>query len=463
MTQLKYKYHRLLEFYRKELWEAQPVWYLQWVCSFLRQLILTSRRYIHERMAYRASALTYSTIFAIVPCLAIAFAIAKGFGLRGLLEQWIRDSFVAQPEVIDTLLGFVNSYISHTNGGIFLGFGLLLLLWTLLNLTSNIENAFNQIWQVQRPRSVFRKVTDYTAVFFLLPVFAVVILGLSIYIYSFLGSLPADRQVLKPAALLMMKVLPLLLIWLFFTGLFMFMPNTKVKFSSAAMAALPTSLAFQLLQYGYVHSQMWLTSYNAIYGSFAALPLFMFMSQIAWMITLYGSTLAYIDQNIQNFYYGEEYLTISRRYHDYLCILLTASVCRRFAAQQPPATMNDLASENMLHIRLVNDIIYELCKIGILIEVVNDEKDEDSAYLPAYDIGQMTMATIIKALDKYDEGFDIPEDAEAWGIYCKQRDCMYAAPFWHTPLHLTDMQLMHIPEEAHDRKQGSEDFRKNHG
>lgn len=442
-------YQRLVDFYVKDLWEPHNGWLTCFFYSVGRRIVITTRSFISERMGYRASALTYSTLFSIVPLLAIIFAIAKGFGLRELIEVWIRDSFVAQPEIIDTLIGFVNSYLSHKSGGIFLGFGILLLLWTLINLTSTIESAFNQIWQVKRPRSVFRKVTDYTAVFFLLPVFVVVTAGLSIFLYSFVGSLPEDQQILKPAAVLFVKIVTGLIICLFFVGVFMFMPNTKVKAKSALVAGIPTGLGFQLLQLGYVHSQVWLTSYNAIYGSFAALPLFMLMCQIAWMMTLYGSTLAYVDQNIQNFYYGKDYVSISRRYHDYLCILLTASVCRRFARRESPGTAEELAQENELHIRLVNDILYELCRVHILIEVSNDEKDESPLFVPACDINCLTIPVVFAAVDKLGDELEDGLNEQMWSIYRKEREKMYVSAYWEKPLHLLDFEAHKNEEKKH--------------
>ena len=429
-------YQNIVLFYERGLWEPRHHWYSRMLFSFLRRGVITARHFVRERLSYRASALTYSTLFSIVPLLAVIFAISNGFGLRGLIEQWIRESFVAQPEMIDTLIGFVDSYLSHTHGGVFLGFGLILLLWTLLNLTSTIESAFNQIWQVKRSRSVFRKVTDYTAVFFLFPIFVVVTVGFSIYIYTFLGDLPDDQDVLRPAVLLLVRTLPSVLVALFFVGVFMFMPNTKVNFGSALKAAIPTTIAFQILQYGYVHSQVWLTSYNAIYGSFAALPLFMLMCQFAWTLALFGSTLAYVDQNFRNFYYGKDYVQISRRYHDYLCVLFAASVCRRFAEKKAPGTADQLAEENLIHIRLTKDILYELCTVGILIEITNDEKDGDPVFIPAYDINQLTLAMVFAAIDKSGEELETGQDESAWKVYRHERENMYASAYWNQPLHL---------------------------
>ena len=149
-------YLNLKRFYERGLWLDVPQdasWGRRLLTAVMRRLVLTVRAFVSERMTYRAAALTYSTLFSIVPLLAIIFAIARGFGLDAFIEERIRDNFAAQPEMTDLLMGFVRSYLDHTQGGVFLGVGILLLLWTLTSLTNNIETTFNQIWQVKRERS----------------------------------------------------------------------------------------------------------------------------------------------------------------------------------------------------------------------------------------------------------------------------------------------------------------------
>ena len=423
---------KIRQFLIHDLWEI-PAEFLP--AEVLRRLIVTTRCFLQERMYFRASALTYSTLFAIVPLLAIIFAIAKGFGLNSLVEQLIKDNLVATPEVQETLIGFVNSYLSHSSGGIFLGFGVLLLLWTLFNLTNTIETTFNQIWQVKNNRPFSRQLTDYTAIIFLLPVFIVATTGLSIFIYNFLDSLATDEVVLRPTVLVLVKLSPWVLTCLFFTGLFMYIPNTRVKFLSAGLAGVITGIAFQVLQWGYLNSQVWLTSYNAIYGSFAALPLFLLMCQIAWTLTLYGCTLAYVNQNFKSFYRGKENVVVSRRYHDYLCLRLASSICRRYAEKKPPYSAEELAEHHDVHIRLVTQILYTLCKIGILIETTSEEGAEKATYVPAYDINQLKASDILNALDANgNELFNTNEEA-SWATYCEERNEAHNSTFKDLPLH----------------------------
>lgn len=423
---------KIRQFLIHDLWEI-PAEFLP--AEVLRRLIVTTRCFLQERMYFRASALTYSTLFAIVPLLAIIFAIAKGFGLNSLVEQLIKDNLVATPEVQETLIGFVNSYLSHSSGGIFLGFGVLLLLWTLFNLTNTIETTFNQIWQVKNNRPFSRQLTDYTAIIFLLPVFIVATTGLSIFIYNFLDSLATDEVVLRPTVLVLVKLSPWVLTCLFFTGLFMYIPNTRVKFLSAGLAGVITGIAFQVLQWGYLNSQVWLTSYNAIYGSFAALPLFLLMCQIAWTLTLYGCTLAYVNQNFKSFYRGKENVVVSRRYHDYLCLRLASSICRRYAEKAPPYSAEELAEHHDVHIRLVTQILYTLCKIGILIETTSEEGAEKATYVPAYDINQLKTSDILNALDANGNELLNTNEEVSWATFCEERNEAHNNTFKDQPLH----------------------------
>ena len=135
-----------------------------------------------KRIIGAASNLTYSTLLAFVPIMAVVFAIARGFGYSIYIEEWFKSSLSSQPEAAETIIGFVNSYLIHTKKGIFLGIGLLFMLWTTLMLISNIESTFNDIWQVRRQRSIFRTITDYIALLFLIPIVIVISSGLSILI-----------------------------------------------------------------------------------------------------------------------------------------------------------------------------------------------------------------------------------------------------------------------------------------
>ena len=245
----------------------------------------------------QASALTYSTLLAIVPILAVVFAIARGFGYNKYIELWFRDTFASQPQAADAIVGFVNGYLVHTQSGIFLGIGLIFMLYTVLMLMNNVEETFNEIWQVSNSRPIIRSFTNYLAVFLLFPIMVIVLTGASVFMATFADSL-TNRFYVGTALKILLDFSTYVIVSLLFIGLYVYMPNTKVKLSSAIVPGILAGVAMQLLQLFYIHSQIWVTGYNAIYGSFAALPLFMLWLQISWTICLFGAQLTFTNQNL---------------------------------------------------------------------------------------------------------------------------------------------------------------------
>ena len=274
-----------------------------------RKLYLTIRFFTEKRVMTQASALSYSTLLAIVPILAVVFAIARGFGYNKYIELWFRESLSTQPQVADIIVGFVNSYLVHTQSGIFLGVGLVFMLYSVLMLISNIEDTFNQIWQLSSTRPIIRSITNYLAICFLFPIIIVVSTGLSIFMETVADTMDGFR-ILGPAIRRMLSLAPCVLMSLMFIILYVYMPNTKVRFSSAIVPGILAGIAMHVLQLAYIHSQIWVTGYNAIYGSFAALPLFMLWIQISWTICLFGAQLTFTNENMNRIGFNLESLNV---------------------------------------------------------------------------------------------------------------------------------------------------------
>jgi membrane protein len=265
-----------------------------------RIMYLTIRFFTEKRVTAQAAALTYSTLLSMVPILAVVFAIARGFGYNKYIEIWFRQMMSSQPQVADLIVDFVNRYLVHTQSGVFLGVGLLFMLYTVLMLVNNVEETFNGIWRVSNARPLMRSLVNYLAMFFVCPIVILVSMGLSIFMATVADAV--ERFVLLSSAVrLLLDVSPFLLMSLLFVLLFVYMPNTKVKWSCAIIPGILAGGAMHLLQLFYIYSQIWVTGYNAIYGSFAALPLFMLWVQISWTICLFGAQLTYTNQNLNRF------------------------------------------------------------------------------------------------------------------------------------------------------------------
>ena len=265
--------------------------------NIYHQLSLTIRFFTSNSVMAKASALTYFTLLAFVPVVAVIFAIARGFGYNKYIEIWFRDTLSSQPQAADAIIGFVNSYLIHTKSGIFLGIGLIFMLYTVLMLMNNVEETFNHVWQVSNSRPIIRSFTNYLAMFLLFPILLIIAIGLSFYITAFAAKM-SHLEYLGPLVRPLLNLTPYLLLSLLFIGLYIYMPNTKVKPSCAIIPGILAGVGMQILQIVYIHSQMWVTGYNAIYGSFAALPLFMLWIQMSWTICLFGAQLTYTNQNM---------------------------------------------------------------------------------------------------------------------------------------------------------------------
>lgn len=398
------------------------------VYNVIKTIYLCINRFTKDRIANKASALTYSTLLAIVPILAILFAIARGFDVSAIMENQFRNGFGGTTEVSETILNFVNSYLSQTKGGVFIGVGLIMLLWTVINLVSNIEITFNRIWGVKKSRSMYRKITDYFSMFLLMPILIVVSGGLSIFMSTMLKQME-NFDLLAPIMKFLIRLIPFVLIWFMFTGLYIFMPNTKVKFKHAFISGILAGSAYQAFQFLYISSQLWVSRYNAIYGSFAALPMFLLWLQISWTICLFGAELTYAGQNIRNFSFDKDTQNISRRYRDFISILIMSLIAKRFEHNKPPYTAKELSEEHHIPIRLTSQTLYQLQEIKLIHEVVTDEKSEDISYQPSMDIYQLNVAVLLDRLDTYgSENFKIDKEEEfgdEWRILVESREEYY--------------------------------------
>ncbi len=373
----------------------------------LKTLNLSVRCFLSEKLQEKSASLTFNTVLAIVPMLAMLFAICRGFGFQDVLQIQLFDYFPAQRDALEWALGFVDKYISHMGSGIFVGVGIAFLLWTLISLFSNIEKTFNDIWDVQEGRSFYRKIIDYTSIFLILPVLMVVSSGFSIFMETMLKSSNLF-DFMSPVIQWVVRLAPFLLTSLIFTGVYMVFPNTKVRFKYALVAGFICGTAFQIFQFLYISGQMGVTKYNAIYGSFAFLPLLLIWLQFSWLICLFGAVLTYSLQNVVNFNFEKEINQISRRYADYILLVVATIVVHRFRDALPPLTKNQISNRYAIPIQLVERSVDKLEQVGILSQTPSGE-DRVFAYQPAMDISRLTVGGLMQIIDRHGkEGF-IPD------------------------------------------------------
>lgn len=402
METSRYSIKWLIQFIRIDIWritESEVSRQKNHFYNLLKTLILSGRRFQEDKLQTHASALTYSTLLAIVPILALLFAIAGGLGFESLIQNQLFDYFPGQREVLSKGLQFASSYLAQTKSGLFVGVGLLMLFWAIMSLISSIEDVFNGIWLVKKSRTFYRKFTDYFSLFLILPVLMIVSSGLSIFISTTVSNLNF-QQIISPLFNAVLRLSPYFVTWLIFMFLYIFLPNTKVRIKHAIIPSLITSIIFQFFQYLYINGQIWVTGYNAIYGSFAALPLLLLWLQVSWLIVLFGAVLTYSSQNIQNYNFESDTKTISRRYKDFVVLTIVSIVIKRFEKGEKPLSADELSLMYRIPIRLTKEVLYLLTEVDILNESLSEDEDI-RIYQPALDINQITVLTVLSKIDQY--------------------------------------------------------------
>lgn len=377
--------------------------------NFIKTVNLSVRSFLNTDLQNRASALTYNTLLSIVPALAMLFAIGRGFGFQNLLQTQLFKSFPAQADAIAQALKFVDSYLSQASQGIFVGVGLVFLLWTMISLMSNIEESFNRIWCVTEDRSFGRKIIDYTAIMFLLPMLMICSSGISIFVSTVFVENP-KFSLISPAMKVMLDCAPFVLTWIAFTGMYLAFPNTHVKFKNAFISGVLAGTAFQVLQYLFVTGQIYVSKYNAIYGSFALLPLLLLWLQLVWTITLAGAVLCYSSQNIFQFNFSEDVSNISLNYRRKIALAIMTVIVKRFSEHEHPYGLTDFASTYHLPVKLVTELLNEMVEAG-LISVVLEEKagTESKAYQPAVAIDDISVGYVLDKLNNQGADNFIPD------------------------------------------------------
>ena len=388
------------EFVTKDIWsfEIQQKGPLRRaIGNIVKVVVIAVRTFLDDKVMTKAAALTYSTLFAIVPILALIFAVARGFGFENIVTGLIQKGLAEDNETLTSVMQFIDGYMQYVSSGAFIGIGLLFLLFSVYSLADGIETNLNGIWHVKQNRGMGRKITDYFSLILLIPIGIICLSGMSVLTSKILSRMEGF-VLLGGFVQFLIIALPYLVAGFILTGFYMFMPNTKVKFSHAIIPGFIAGILFQILQNLYFDGQLSLSSYNQIYGGFAALPLFLFWLNISWAIILFGCELAYVSQNNDSFNYFKEPDKISRRHEDFYCLMVMAYICKRFKKHQPALTRKQLADELHIPLRYVVSSLDALNEAGLL-ETVLQNDEREPAYVPATDSQSITVVKVLSAIN----------------------------------------------------------------
>ena len=391
---------KLSDFLRDEVWhdpkDAGPVYSFYY--QAVRVILLTIHGLKNGLILLRASALSYSTLLAIVPLLAIAFSMLKGLGFHSRLEHVLVNYLTAEQEVLSTR---IIEYIGGTDFKALGAFGTALLIYAAVMMLSNVERTFNELWGVRRQRSIPRKITNYVSVLFLGP-FLMVLSTAMIASFSSNTIVTAliKYEVFEQFFVLFSKILPHAVLWVAFTVMYVLMPNTRVKFIPALIAGIICGSIWEGAFRIYTDFNIGVAKYNTIYGTFAVLPVFIIWLYISWLIVLVGAQLSYAIQNVRSYQQEMHYHDVGYDRKEEMALNIMVKICAIFHYGRQNMGIEGLSDALKIPVRLVGEITGKLCENGLLREIAGDV----IMFQPSKNIELISVLDVCRALRHKEDG-----------------------------------------------------------
>jgi membrane protein len=396
--------NRVLHFVRQGIWRLDQRALSRPKAVLLkpaRILLLALQDFVRDRCALRASALTFYSLLSVVPVAAMAFGFAQGFGLEERLVRQIHLWLPGQTEAVERIIGFARTLLDSTQGGVMAGVGILVLFWSALKVLHQIEGALNDIWKV-KDRALSRQFTDYVTVMIFSPVLIILSSSLNVFIRTQVTDFASQLSLLRiasPVIFFLLNLLPYTLLWILFILIYMVMPNVRVSFTSAVIGGIISGTLYQLIQTLYIGTQVVVAKYNYIYGSFAAVPLFLIWLQLSWMIVLIGAQIVHAHERVATYAMSIDYQNASPASRKKCALQMMQLIIRRFEKGDPPPDAAHIATELQLPRALVEDLLRHLVDVKLVSMVEASGPDDADAYQPARDIQRIRVVDLLEAWD----------------------------------------------------------------
>ncbi len=400
---------QIVQFFNTGIWEIRlkdlpPIKALG--IRYLRVILLASLGFLRDHCQKTASVLTYYSLLNVVPVVAVAFAMAKAFGLEKLIEKQIlqmADKANWQADITNQIISFSHNLLNQAKGGLIAGVGIVLLLWTIISIMGKIEESLNEIWEIKKPRTLIRKFSDYMAIMVLGPVLLIISSSATVLVASQVKVIVNKIAVLgvfSKVIFLLLNLLPYVSIWVLLTMLYLIMPNMRIPLRSAILGGVVAGTITQIVQWIYIKFQIGVASYGAIYGSFAALPLLLGMLQTSWMIVLFGAEIAHANEHYETFGFTPDYSRMSVSTKKILMLRIFHLVTKKFALGEKPLSLSQIAHAAEIPIRLARQLLHELTEVGLVVETSKGIKGE-IAYQPGRTIENITVKFALDEYEKY--------------------------------------------------------------
>ncbi len=369
--------------------------------KFIRVLGVAFRCYRGDHLAQRALSLTYYTLFAIVPVAALLFGIAKGFALQERLENMLTERFSNHQDILNWIYQFADTTLREARGGVVAGVGVIMLIWSVIRLATNIELSFNLIWHLPPRRNLLRRFSDYLAILLVTPIILVILGSAGMLLRKLTDFVLAKLPWLTgtPVNIIStgLELMPVFLVCVVFSLIYLMVPNTKVRWGSAFFGGIMAGIIFQFFQDACVLLQGTLYRYNTIYGSFAALPILLLFMQFSWQITLFGAVIAYVKQTASTGLFDHPYQELTscglRRKYE---LTLARDVYHNFDIGEGETSIGELRRKLPLPPVLFDFLIRELLNAKVLLRL---EGEKDVSFAPARPTAEFTVCDALRQLD----------------------------------------------------------------
>ena len=406
---------RIIDFLQNGIWKIDIEKYpaiKAWPLRILRVVIMAAVRFRKDDCERSASVLTYYSLLNIVPLFAVLFAIAKGFGLEKLIVRQIiqvGNDLNWQGDVTAKIIDFSRSLLANAKGEVIVGFGVVILFWTVISILSRIEESLNTIWEARQSRTIVRKFTDYLSMVVLAPILFALWSSVNVLIAGEVRGFTSDIAFLGGPILFLLKLLPYVSICMLLMILFLVMPNARISIRSALIAAVVSGILIQIVQWAYIKSQIGVATQSAIYGSFAAIPLFLAYLQISWLIVLFGAETANAVENYETYGFHPDFSRIGVAGRRVVMLRIFHLLAVRFEKGEAPLTSAQISRELAIPDRFVRHILLNLVGVDLVSEITRGPR-RMSTYQPARPISDTTVREVIDAYEKTAQIGGLPID-----------------------------------------------------
>ena len=407
------KKNRVETVFRKNVWEVELSslpWWKVLLIRVLRVFYVVIRDLLDGQLTLRAMSLVYTTLLAMVPLLAVSFSVLKGFGVHNQIEplllNFLRPLGERGVEVTSRIIGFVDSVKAGVLGSV----GFALLIYTVISLIQKIEQACNDTWQVNRSRPLSQKFSDYLSVILIGPVLVFSALGITASVMS--TTVVQKMVAIKVFGSLMelaTKLVPYLLVIAAFTFVYIFVPNTRVRFRSALTGGLVAGVLWETSGWAFASFVVKSAKYTAIYSGFAILIMFMIWLYLSWLIVLVGASVAYYHQHPESVTSYRRELRLSNRMQEKLALLVMFLVGNNYYDNLPALTLEEFAQSLNVPMEALEPIMEALEGYGLLSQTAN----EPPTYLPARPLDTAELKDVLDAVRGANEIVDLKPQSES--------------------------------------------------